>query len=156
MTVNIHGKEYVTVAERLEAAQEAIRTIITEVVQFSPVIIVKALVRLKDGREATGLSGANPEKTIEKNSPVEVAETSAVGRALGFLGFGVIDGIATADEMFKAGIATAPVKPVQPSAVPGTAPASLARINTTPGAPCPECHSPYGKPHATNCPTLKG
>ncbi len=49
----------------------------------------------------TGISAANPAKTIEKQSPYEVAETSAVGRALGFAGYGVINGIATADEIAK-------------------------------------------------------
>jgi hypothetical protein len=32
---------------------------------------------------------------------LEVAETSAVGRALGFASIGLIDGIASADEMRK-------------------------------------------------------
>jgi hypothetical protein len=32
---------------------------------------------------------------------LEVAETSAVGRALGFANIGLIDGIASADEMRK-------------------------------------------------------
>ncbi len=41
-------------------------------------------------------------KAIEKASPYEVAETSAIGRALGFAGFGIADGIASADEMVKA------------------------------------------------------
>ena len=34
---------------------------------------------------------------------LEVAETSAVGRALGFANIGLIDGIASADEMRKVG-----------------------------------------------------
>src|SRR6185312_6919284 len=49
----------------------------------------------------TGISAANPSKAIEKQSPYEVAETSAVGRALGFAGYGAVDSIATADEMVK-------------------------------------------------------
>ena len=52
----------------------------------------------------TGISAANPNKAIEKMSPYEVAETSAVGRALGFAGYGLVDDIATADEMVKAGV----------------------------------------------------
>jgi len=36
---------------------------------------------------------------IEGESPLEVAETSAVGRALGFAGFGIAEGIASADEV---------------------------------------------------------
>src|SRR3990172_9502095 len=40
---------------------------------------------------------------IEGQSPLEVAETSAVGRALGFAGFGIVEGIASADEIKAAG-----------------------------------------------------
>ena len=34
---------------------------------------------------------------------LEIAETSAIGRALGFANIGLIDGIASADEMRKKG-----------------------------------------------------
>ena len=61
-------------------------------------IVVKATVVTEKGT-FTGISAANEAKTIEKQSPYEVAETSAVGRALGFAGYGVINGIATADEI---------------------------------------------------------
>jgi hypothetical protein len=103
MPVNIQGKEYVTVAERITALhfenKEGI-TINTEVLNDSPVVI-KATVTLKRGT-FTGISAANPNKMIEKQSPYEVAETSAIGRALGFAGYGVTDSIASADEMVKA------------------------------------------------------
>ena len=48
---------------------------------------------------------------MEKTSPYEIAETSAIGRALGFAGYGSVDSIASADEMIKAGVKpdTAPV-----------------------------------------------
>lgn len=102
MSINIHGKEYITVSERLEMAKKDIVEINTEILYQDPVVI-KATVTLKDGRKSTGISGANPTKMIEKQSPYEVAETSALGRALGFLGFGLSGGIATADEIKKAG-----------------------------------------------------
>lgn len=101
MSVNIHGKEYITVAERLELAKTDIVEISTEVLQYTPTVVIKATVTLKDKRKASGISGANPNKLIEKMSPYEVAETSALGRALGFLGYGIVEGIATADEMRK-------------------------------------------------------
>jgi hypothetical protein len=101
MSVMIHGKEYVTVAERLQMAKEDIKSVMTEIVSSNPIIVIKATVTTKKGI-FTGISGANPSKTIEKQSPYEVAETSAVGRALGFAGYGVIESIATADEMKKA------------------------------------------------------
>src|SRR5215213_3249986 len=63
-------------------------------------IVVKAKVITEKG-SFTGISAANEAKLIEKQSPYEVAETSAVGRALGFAGYGVVNGIATADEIAK-------------------------------------------------------
>lgn len=103
MSINIHGKEYITVAERVSEAHKnanGILSITTEVLFQTPVVI-KATVTTKNG-VFTGISAANPLKTIEKASPYEVAETSAVGRALGFAGYGMVEGIATADEVVKA------------------------------------------------------
>lgn len=97
--VNIHGKDYMTVAGRLELAKEDLISVETEVLQHDPVVI-KAKITTKKGTY-TGISSANPAKSIEKNNPYEVAETSAVGRALGFAGYGVIESIASADEMIK-------------------------------------------------------
>ena len=104
MSVNIHGKEYITVAERVQELHNEFPTeieIATEVLFQAPVV-VKATVRTPKGT-FTGISAANPDKSIEKQSPYEVAETSAVGRALGFAGYGIVEGIASADEMVKAG-----------------------------------------------------
>lgn len=101
MSVNIHGNEYVTVAERLQEAREHLKSINTEVLPHATKVVIKATV-VTDKGTFTGISAANPEKVIEKMSPFEVAETSAVGRALGFAGFGAIDSIATADEIKKA------------------------------------------------------
>lgn len=97
--VNIHGKDYMTVAGRLELAREDLQEVKTEVLFQNPVVI-KATVTTKIG-VFTGISSANPAKSIEKANPYEVAETSAVGRALGFAGYGVIESIASADEMIK-------------------------------------------------------
>ena len=102
MSVNIHGKEYITVAERVKAVHEDldILSITTEVLPNGGSVVIKATVITPKGT-FTGISAANPNKLIEKQSPYEVAETSAVGRALGFAGYGIIEGIATADEMVK-------------------------------------------------------
>lgn len=105
MPVNIKGKMYMTVAERVQEAhadENQVQSIITEFVSNEPRVLFKATVTLKDGRIFTGYSAADPSKSIEKQSPYEIAETSAVGRALGFAGFGSVEGIATADEMVKA------------------------------------------------------
>lgn len=102
--VTIHGKEYMTVARRVELAHEgkALDSVETEVVSFDP-IVVRAKVTIK-GKTFTGISAVIPEnaRLIEKENPFEVAETSAVGRALGFAGFGIIESVATADEVMRA------------------------------------------------------
>jgi hypothetical protein len=109
MPVDIHGKQYITVAERVQALHETIKdktiSITTEFLPIDDMVVCKASVRIGDNF-FTGTSAANPSKTIEKQSPYEVAETSAVGRALGFAGFGIVEGIASADEMVKAGADT--------------------------------------------------
>ncbi|TVL99544.1 MAG: hypothetical protein CV087_17445 [Candidatus Brocadia sp. WS118] len=109
MPVNIHGKEYITVAERVKQAHEdkAVKLIqiASRVIKDEPVVMEATVILERDGirQTFTGISAANDSKAIEKQSPYEVAETSAVGRALGFAGFGAVDGIASADEMVKAG-----------------------------------------------------
>src|SRR5258706_5057309 len=101
--VQIHGKDYMTVARRVELAHDAkaLESVETDVLNHDPVV-VKAKVVIK-GRPFTGISsvGNNTFKVIEKQNPYEVAETSAVGRALGFAGYGLIESIASADEVQK-------------------------------------------------------
>lgn len=113
MPINLHGKQYVMVNERVEEAhkdQENI-SITSECISHDPVLF-KATVVTKKGT-FNGWSAADPNKTIEAKTPYEVAETSAVGRALGFAGYGIVESIASADEMNKGGYETKPSKPVQ-------------------------------------------
>jgi hypothetical protein len=100
--IQIHGKEYITVAERIDKAKDNIASILTEVLYTEPTVVIKATVTFKDGRVTTGISAANSNKLIEKESPFEVAETSAVGRALAFAGYETQNGIASAEEIKKA------------------------------------------------------
>ncbi len=103
--IKIHGKDYMTVARRVELAHEskALDSVKTEVLSFNPVV-VRAEVAMKGGKTYTGISAVLREnaRLIEKENPFEVAETSAVGRALGFAGFGIIESVASADEMVRA------------------------------------------------------
>jgi hypothetical protein len=102
--VQIHGKDYMTVARRVELAQEskALEGVETEVLSHDPVV-VRAKVTIR-GTVYTGISAVdlNSSRVIEKQNPYEVAETSAVGRALGFAGYGLLESIASADEVTRA------------------------------------------------------
>lgn len=93
-----------TVARRLELAHEnnTLESVTTEVLNHSPVV-VKASLKI-NGQEYTGISAVdlNSNRLIEKENPYEVAETSAVGRALGFAGYGSDESIASADEVIRA------------------------------------------------------
>lgn len=106
-TINIKGKEYAPVVERVKEAhaQDKELSIETEVVEFGNRVSVKAIVIFK-GKKFTGHSQAPYGKGMMGEVALEVAETSAVGRALGFANIGLIDGIASADEMRKAGVRT--------------------------------------------------
>jgi len=104
MTINIHGKNYVTVAERLQELHKEFKgkevTINTEVLFTEPRVVIKATLNCPRGT-FTGISAANSSKQIEKESPYEVAETSAVGRCLAFAGYESSESIASAEEMKK-------------------------------------------------------
>lgn len=110
--VNIQGKKYVLVADRVIYFNENYPKgqITTEL--LSPVadvgvagktIVVRATVQPDTGRTFTGYSQAVVGAGyINKTSALENAETSAVGRALAMLGIGVIDSVASVDEIGKA------------------------------------------------------
>jgi len=101
--VSIRGNDYLTVAGRIELAHQDLEelSITTEVLSSTPVVI-KATVVTKKGT-FTGISSVatNTVSNIEKFNPYEVSETSAIGRALGFAGYGIVEGMATADEVHK-------------------------------------------------------
>jgi hypothetical protein len=104
-TIDIKGKEYVMVKDRIIAFNEmypkgAIATDIISNTDKS--VVVKAYVRPEPDRIFTGHSEAFRGQGMMGNVPVEVAETSAVGRALAMLGIGIIEGVASADEVMKA------------------------------------------------------
>lgn len=105
-TINIKGKEYVPVVERVKEFHRLYTKghIETEIIGDLPNrVIVKATVWLDDRVETTftGHSQAEWGKGMMGDVALEVAETSAIGRALGFANIGLIDSIASADEMRK-------------------------------------------------------
>lgn len=105
--IDIKGKSYVLVSDRVLYFNEQYPkgSITTELVSApeSKYIVVKATVSPDNDRKFTGYSQATiGDGYINKTSALENAETSAVGRALAFMGIGVIESIASVDEMNKA------------------------------------------------------
>lgn len=102
-TISIHGKDYATVALRVAVARRSLGSklsIVTKLVhKDADTVTMKATVYV-DGRVAS--TGYAEEKRsasrINQTSALENAETSAVGRAMAFLGL-IADGIASAEEV---------------------------------------------------------
>ena len=105
MPVNIHGKEYHTVAERVYAFRESHPelTIETDIVRWEgDDVVVKASISDNGKLLATGLAHEVRGSTnINRTSHVENCETSAIGRCLAAFGLGGTE-YATADEVANA------------------------------------------------------
>ena len=106
-TVNIKGKEYVQVPDRIRAFRQLCPegSITTEVIHFGEdMILMKATITDEDGKVlATG--HAMEEKSgsyINKTSYVENCETSAWGRALAAMGLGIDVSMCSAEELVNA------------------------------------------------------
>lgn len=104
---NIKGKDYVDVANRVLGFRKLFPEgqIITKRLESEPgTAEFYAEIRTSDGR-ILGTGHAREEKNasaINRVSYVECAETSAIGRALGFGGIGSQSSIASAEEMVGA------------------------------------------------------
>ena len=109
-SINIKGKEYILVKDRVLYFNENYPNgkIETELLSElnSEMVVMKATITPDVGnpiRIFTGFSQATwGDGYINKTAAMENCETSAVGRALGMMGIGVIDSIASADEYNKA------------------------------------------------------
>lgn len=105
--VNIHGKEYKTVAKRVDEFRKEHETnlaIITSIVdRDEETVVMKAEIIDKDGRTiATGFAEEHRAASqINKTSALENCETSAIGRALANFGLGGGE-YASADEVANA------------------------------------------------------
>lgn len=104
--VNIHGSEYATVAHRLAILRRnlgtdaRIETIILD--RDENYIVIKAILSIDNKIISTGIAEEKRNSSrINQTSSVEVAETSAIGRALAFAGI-TNDKIASAEEVSTA------------------------------------------------------
>lgn len=103
-TINIKGKEYITVNERLKEFRNNFKdySLTTEIIELGQDnCTMKATITDDKGVvRATGFAREVIAKSpINKFAFVENCETSAIGRALGNFGIGIDTAICTADEL---------------------------------------------------------
>ena len=104
--VDIKGKKYVLVSDRILYLSESKEkySILTEV-KFYPEVdmwVCKATLTTENGTYNGHAQEIIGDGYINKTSALENCETSAVGRACAMAGIGVIDSIASVDEIAKA------------------------------------------------------
>ena len=104
--IEFKGKGYAMVNKRVEAFRKIcpMGTIETEILDLADgVVTIKATISVDGVKVATGLAQEKESASyINKTSFIENCETSAVGRALGFLGIGIDDSMASAEELANA------------------------------------------------------
>ena len=105
-TINIKGKEYVEVHERIAYLRKNYENaqLITEIISNdNGVCLMKASLIIDDTLVSTGHAYEKEDSTfINKTSYIENCETSAVGRCLGNFGIGINASVASADEVINA------------------------------------------------------
>ena len=107
MSIDIHGKEYVMVNERIKAFRDNFpnHALLSEIVKLTDdCVVVKASILNEEQRViATGHAQEDRSSSnINKTSYVENCETSAWGRALANLGIGIDAAIASTEEVVNA------------------------------------------------------
>ena len=107
-TTDIKGKNYAEVNQRVKAFRMVYPNGLIETEMLSlenGVCVFRAKAYSEDGRDllATGTAEESKDSSyINKTSFVENCETSAVGRCLGFAGFGIDTSICSAEELTTA------------------------------------------------------
>ena len=106
-TINIKGKEYVEVSERLKHFRENFKdwALTTEILELDETrcVMRASIFNENDRLIATGIAYEKESSSfINKTSFIENCETSAWGRALGNLGIGIDNAIASASEVKNA------------------------------------------------------
>lgn len=104
--IKFNGKDYVLVADRIKYFNDTYEygSIRTEIIKDEGnQIQIKAVVTPDARYEARSFTGHAEEIRgvgfVNKTSAVENAETSAIGRALAMMGVGVLDSVASLDEI---------------------------------------------------------
>lgn len=106
-TMKVGNGDYAKVSERVKAFRKVYPTgsILTEIEEIGEQSVrIKAIIQNESGdtiatARATEEKKANGRMTINLTSMIENCETSAIGRALGFAGFGIDKEVASADDV---------------------------------------------------------
>jgi hypothetical protein len=102
----LHGKHYVEVAERIRIVHQVeddFEQIETIHFKIEDRWFIRCVIRVA-GKQYIGTAEIKfnaPKNTPDGSSPIECAETSALGRALAFAGLGTVDSIASYDEVAR-------------------------------------------------------
>ena len=97
-TMNFKGKEYAEVKERVIAYRKLCPNgqLNTEVTFTENYVLCTATATDNDGKQ---LAVGHARELLNRNFCLENAETSAIGRCLGFMGLGINTSIATKEDM---------------------------------------------------------
>jgi hypothetical protein len=105
-SIDIKGKQYVTVNERLIYFREKYpdHALTSEIVELTEErVVMKATIQFGDVVYATGHAYEDKDSTfINKTSFIENCETSAWGRCLAAFGIGIEEGVASFEEVANA------------------------------------------------------
>jgi hypothetical protein len=101
-TINLKGKEYVQVQERVKVFNEEYPhgKIETSAKLEGNTVIFKATVTPDTEKPERKFNGHSFGE-LGKEKALEKLETVSIGRALAFMGIGIVEGIASADEMAR-------------------------------------------------------
>lgn len=121
-TVNIKNKDYVEVNKRVLGFRELCPegSITTDILKLEgEMVVIKATVYDENCKIlATGIAYERESSSfINKTSYIENCETSAVGRALGFVGIGIDGSICSAEELENAKLQQEANKPITQSQI---------------------------------------
>lgn len=100
-TIKLKGKDYVEVKERVKAFNDDFSdgSIKTELIFNSNNIVAFKATVVPDIASPERYYNGHSFGTVDEVKAFEKLETVAVGRALAFMGYGIVEGIASADEM---------------------------------------------------------
>lgn len=106
-TIPLKGKEYTEVKERVKAFRKLMPngSIETNIEKLEDgIVIMSCTIKDETGRILSKSYAYEKENSsnVNKTSFIENCDTSATGRALGYLGIGIKDGIASAEEVTNA------------------------------------------------------